>query len=458
MTDYIFLGPSLPRNEARTIHAGDTVEYLPPVAMGDLYTLVRTRARPGDRIAIIDGLFEQVPAVWHKEVLFALQEGIVVYGASSMGALRASELHPFGMRGIGRIFEAYRDGTIEDDDEVVVAHATGDQGYRALSSAMVSLRFGLSQLRDAGVIDAKQCAHLTQHAKAQHYSARSWAATFAEARAQGMNEQVLTALRQMAAHYDAKADDARTLLRILAGQEQAPATQEAPPFMLEQTAFWVGLTRSQDARIQRDKRGALQAHDAEVLNHVRAGHADRDEVLAEAALLRLADENAAGWEPQDRDRLAALMRIASRNKLKNQDAIRAWRRHQQLEDADEWRALLDLEARRHTLLQRLMPGLEPHMVAALKSSSRYRDAVEEVTRMRDRFGDNRTKTLSLDDAGVDAAALQGWYEARFGAMYPDPETHARQLGFETLRDFIAEVLAAYLLEREGHALQEAALA
>jgi hypothetical protein len=381
-----------------------------------------------------------------------------------MGALRAAELHPFGMRGIGRIFAAYRDGVIEDDDEVVVAHATADQDYRALSSAMVSLRFGLSHLRDTGVLNAAECVHLLAHAKAQHYSARSWAATFAEARAQGMHQETLAALRDMAAHYDAKADDARLLLAVLAGRETAPRTvdnakpgqpaqagQPAPraSFLLEQTAFWVGLTRSQDARIQRDRRGALQAHDAEVLAYVRAAHPRRDQLLREAALLRMADEHAVNWQPEERDLLAALARLAHRNGLTTQEEIRGWRRQQQLDDAAEWRALLALEARRFLLLQRLVPGLDPHLVAALKSSSTYCGAVAEVTRMRDRFGASRTKTLALDEAGVGAAELQSWYEARFGAMYPDPETHARQLGFETLRDFIVEVLAARLLEQEA---------
>ena len=62
------------------------------------------------------------------------------FGASSMGALRAAELHTFGMRGVGEIFERYRDGVLEDDDEVAVSHASADHAYRELSVAMVNLR------------------------------------------------------------------------------------------------------------------------------------------------------------------------------------------------------------------------------------------------------------------------------------------------------------------------------
>ena len=150
MTVFVFLGPSLARGEAERIL---DAEYLPPASMGDLYVLTQSRAQPGDRVAIIDGLFEQRPAVWHKEVLDALARGIHVYGAASMGALRAAELDAFGMVGVGRIFEAYRSGAIADDDEVAVAHADADQQYRSLSSAMVSLRFGLADLCARGQLD-----------------------------------------------------------------------------------------------------------------------------------------------------------------------------------------------------------------------------------------------------------------------------------------------------------------
>ena len=120
MSIYVFLGPTLSLEEASSVL--DAV-YLPPVSQGDVYRLVSLGGPKA--IAIVDGYFNQVPAVWHKEILWAMSEGIPVYGAASMGALRAAELAPFGMRGVGRIFEAYRDGVLppyggepfEDDDE-----------------------------------------------------------------------------------------------------------------------------------------------------------------------------------------------------------------------------------------------------------------------------------------------------------------------------------------------------
>jgi hypothetical protein len=54
-------------------------------------------------IGVIDGYFEVVPTVWHKEILWAMAQGIHVFGAASIGALRAAELDSFGMRGVGRL-------------------------------------------------------------------------------------------------------------------------------------------------------------------------------------------------------------------------------------------------------------------------------------------------------------------------------------------------------------------
>ena len=70
-----------------------------------------------------------MPTVWHKEILWAMAQGIHVFGAASIGALRAAELDAFGMRGIGRIYEAFRDGVLEDDDEVAVLHGPEELGY-----------------------------------------------------------------------------------------------------------------------------------------------------------------------------------------------------------------------------------------------------------------------------------------------------------------------------------------
>src|ERR1700693_6209837 len=131
---YVFVGPTISPEEA-----GGELEavYLPPAAEGDVYRV--TLKRP-QAIGIIDGYFQSIPTVRHKEILWAMSRGIHVFGSASIGALRAADLVAFGMVGGGAIFEAYRDGVLEDDDEVAVAHALAENCYRTGSDAMVNIR------------------------------------------------------------------------------------------------------------------------------------------------------------------------------------------------------------------------------------------------------------------------------------------------------------------------------
>ena len=85
MSIVVFLGPSLAEADARAILPD--ARYLPPAAAGDLYNAL---ASEPSAFVIVDGFFDQVPSVWHKEVLFALSRGVPVYGASSLGALTIS--------------------------------------------------------------------------------------------------------------------------------------------------------------------------------------------------------------------------------------------------------------------------------------------------------------------------------------------------------------------------------
>jgi len=158
MTTILFAGPTLRPEEVRSFGAA---ECLPPVRHGDVYR-VASRRRPR-AIGIIDGVFQHVPSVWHKEILWAMANGIHVFGAASMGALRAAELHSFGMVGVGRIFEAYRSGALEpygdapfeDDDEVAVIHGPPETGYVALSEAMVNIRATLAEAASAARLAAQ---------------------------------------------------------------------------------------------------------------------------------------------------------------------------------------------------------------------------------------------------------------------------------------------------------------
>ena len=198
--------------------------YLPPVSQGDVYRVAREGPRA---IGIIDGFFERVPAVWHKEILWAMSRGIRVFGASSMGALRAAELSAFGMTGVGEIFEAYRDGLLEDDDEVTLVHGDADAGYPAASVAMVDIRATLVSAEEAGVIDATTLDALVAIGKAIFYPDRTYPNLLARARAATVAASELDALDAWlpSGQVSQKRDDALAMLGAMKAwrdQDEAP--------------------------------------------------------------------------------------------------------------------------------------------------------------------------------------------------------------------------------------------
>lgn len=169
MRAVLFVGPSLDPGVAAAVFPG---EVLPPIKRGDIDALI-AQSRPPDIIGIVDGAFLQTMAISPKEVLRALDRRIRVYGSSSMGALRAVECMPFGMIGIGRVFELYASGEIDADDEVAITF-DGDTG-RALCEPMVNLRISLRAAAEAGIVSEATAERVTSIAQASHFPARSHA-------------------------------------------------------------------------------------------------------------------------------------------------------------------------------------------------------------------------------------------------------------------------------------------
>ena len=234
MRTIIFVGPTLP---AATIAAQlPGAEIRPPVAVGEVLALVRAR-KPVARIAIIDGYFERMAAIWHKELLLALERGIEVWGASSMGALRAAELAAFGMRGVGAIYRDFARGRLTADDEVAVAHLPAEYNYRATSDALVNLRDGIAR---APMLSERTRAQLVELAQRRFYRTRSWDALIADARAAGLPRRQLDGLAAWPKP-DRKAADARMLLRALAKDRSPPRRGSRVPrtWAIKQLEAWL---------------------------------------------------------------------------------------------------------------------------------------------------------------------------------------------------------------------------
>jgi hypothetical protein len=132
-------------------------------------------------------------------------------GAASLGALRAVELEPFGMIGVGQIFQMYRRRQLTADDEVALVFAPDD--FRPQSEPLVNMRFGLAAARRAAVIDEGQRRRLVQLARAPYFPERSWPRLWHDAES-AVPARVLARLRRFieAGDFNLKRADALRLL------------------------------------------------------------------------------------------------------------------------------------------------------------------------------------------------------------------------------------------------------
>jgi hypothetical protein len=216
LDSYVFIGPTISETEARKWLEAT---YLPPISQGDIISLLRKKPKI---IGIIDGYFERVPSVWHKEILLAMSEGVHVIGGASMGALRAAELYRFGMVGIGEVFEWYRDGKIEADDEVAVRHMPASYNYKPVSEAMVNIRKTLQVACEDNAIAPSTGERLLAIAKHTHYSERSYAHLLQQALVAGVSAEEVECLRKYLGSHaiDQKKRDAIKVLEFIVRLEK----------------------------------------------------------------------------------------------------------------------------------------------------------------------------------------------------------------------------------------------
>jgi len=162
----IFIGPTLSINKAKEILEAD---YRPPAKKGDLLKLIPTAVK---FVGLIDGYFLQDYPPTPIEVYNLLRKkDVLVFGSSSLGALRAVELKRFGMMGIGKIFNLFLKGVIDSDDEVAVTF-TGYREYQ--SDALIDIRYNLFLAQKKQIIDKNTKRNILRIAKKTYFPYRTY--------------------------------------------------------------------------------------------------------------------------------------------------------------------------------------------------------------------------------------------------------------------------------------------
>lgn len=352
MTAVIFLGPTLALEEARSIFP--EAIYRPPIAMGDLASIVRNGVakRPWG-IGIVDGVFYQALPVWHKEILYALENGIAVFGSSSMGALRAAECATFGMVGIGEVYRRFACGELVDDDEVALAHAGADDGWRGHSQPLVNIRVTMETAYQSEQISKEIADDIIAAAKSLWFPERTIAKILDIAASGGMDDESLTLAQGVLeeSYIDIKRSDAIELLvtmRQLGMGLQSPdvhpadathilshagtgvkISDEGEPADPAKKALKVTRTLMFDAMLERDRcvmRGGTQITQEEIARFVALSHpgfpALRDRVLDRFLAQKLVELWKVEATPNDVNR--ERHRFCKRHQFGDDQELAAW--------------------------------------------------------------------------------------------------------------------------------------
>jgi hypothetical protein len=448
---FVFLGPTLSHELAQK--ELDAI-YLPPVAQGDVYRAAKERPFA---IGIIDGYFERLPAVWHKEILWALSQPIHVFGAASMGALRATELARYGMQGIGAIYRGFATGKLQDDDEVAVTHGEADTGFRAMSEAMVNIRATLARAVAEGVITAGLRRRLERIAKATFYAERSYPDLLARAHKAGVAEGLLAPLRKFVStnRVDQKRADALLMLRAVRECCAVGAMPPPPGFAFQHTEAWdqaAVWAEAQPAGALRTDTAAAEQLAAEVRLLGEQGRGLLAGAYARLAAGLLTQRRPV---PQLRDRLDRLdqhfregVSITDLAVGQERDRFSEWLASQGLSTAG-YHDFLERQARFDWLREHYRTEVHRYLLDELRR-------VGEYTRIERRASDKQRvlerhglQEPALEDAGTTRTELLDWYfEHRLGRRRPpDLETALADCGLASARDLEREALRELLYTR-----------
>lgn len=442
----VFTGPTISAADA----GGELdAAYLPPAAEGDVYRVTLKRPKA---IGIIDGYFQSVPTVRHKEILWAMSRGIHVFGSASIGALRAAELSAFGMEGVGSVFEFYRDGILEDDDEVAIAHGPAEIGFLPISEAMVNIRQTLRKAERVGVISAELRTALENIAKELFYPDRSYPLLLRCASERGLPEADLARLRQWLpqGRVNQKREDALAMLRLMRRRLAQGLEPKTVSFSFEHTSMWESAWRQGgELRFDSDTQPSVIALES-VLDELRleGDQYQQHNLMALERFFAVREADRLGMKVTDECRRDAELAFRRERDLVDTAQVEQWMNENGL-NQDDFEALMMDEARVrwvHQLAESMSISCLPEQLRVSGNYARLLARAVAKERLLESFG---SKNPCLESAELTEDQLLRWYfEKVMGRPMPvDASGYSRNLGFASPHAFRRALLREYLYRR-----------
>ncbi len=437
MTAYVFVGPTLSKADLENY---SDLNFLPPVAQGDLYGIACERPHA---IGIIDGYFEGVPSVWHKEILWAITQGIYVFGSASMGALRAAELHVFGMKGVGEIFQAYVDGDLEDDDEVALIHGPEETGFIGLSEPMVNIRATLQRAKKQKIIDDGCYRLLIDIAKETFYPQRIWESITAKAIQRGGSPSSLESFTQWLprGRVDLKRKDALAMLSKISQTLQDKIPVAEPSFQFEWTQVWDSVVEGKNNKPE-------TTNDIEtglIIDELRLRN-DLYRSVKEQALVRYLIFNDSNHEEIqfDKQHLSDKLReFRMRHGLMTREQLNLYLESNGLTE-ETLKRLIAQETQLQHLANSL--NLDNELLDVLKFMGCYEELAVRARNKQDLLAKSGYQNVELPEMGLTPPQLLQWYfQTILGRDIPDDlDAFIREIGLSERTEFYRLLVREYV--------------
>lgn len=143
----------------------------PPINRGVLEK-IKFNAKNPPLVLILDGVYGSSLSITATECRQFLERGGRLVGASSIGALRASELWSVGMIGVGQVYNMLRIGYIRSDADIAVAY--DERTFREITISIIHVRSILSILEEREDISSILSRHLLKKAHSLIWFERYW--------------------------------------------------------------------------------------------------------------------------------------------------------------------------------------------------------------------------------------------------------------------------------------------
>lgn len=422
----IFTGPSLDHDSIREVLPNAIIR--PPARQGDIISDMM-EFEP-THVILLEGTFHQSLSVWHKELAWALQIPGVrgVYGASSMGALRAADLADFGMIGSGRIFNWYYEGVVTDESEVAAVYQEGpNQRFASYTVPLVNVRGALLKGLELEVLEEEAAAEIFAKARSIHWTERTKRAL------EALGGPVLIAMLEA---HDQKAIDALELLYKF--RELKPVegftkfTEDALSLLFSaqferDRAVFVGSRR---VKLQ-DLEAFVTLHDQEYEEHIAAAD---NRMLA----LFLADIYRIGYSTEELD--AEWQHFNVKMGLRSLAEHDRWLRENHMNGKELVRLMAE-EVRLRKLRRALMTRSGPRrrtqrLLDYLKISRRYAYWANAAARHEELIS-ARGGEETLYFGQTDVSLLLSQHAKRAGLTVTlSLEDYVREMGFGTIRELM----------------------